>query len=68
MKIEELIAEKSEHEEIAIEGASVPVSALKKLLKEGYVNLIPYRQNKTFHVWGERCTACFTEEALREMA
>ena len=68
MKIAELISGKDDHEEITIEGVLIPVSVLKKLLKEGYVNLNLYTQNKTFHVWGERCTACFTEEALREMA
>jgi hypothetical protein len=68
MKIEELISSKSEHGEIAIEGTSIPVSALRKLISEGYVHLMPYRHNKTFHVWGKRCTACFTEEALRQMA
>jgi hypothetical protein len=68
MKIAELISGKDDHEEITIEGVLIPVSVLKKLLKEGYVNLNLYTQNKTFHVWGERCTACFTEQALREMA
>ena len=67
MKIEELISGKNDHEEVNIEGTSIPVSALKKLMKDGYVYLAPYRENKTFHLWGERCTAFFTEEALREM-
>ena len=68
MKIAQLISGKDDYEQITIGDVSIPVSALKKLIKDGYVHLMPYRQSKTFHVWGERCTACFTEDGLREMA
>jgi 5,10-methylenetetrahydrofolate reductase len=52
MKIAELISGKNDHEEIAIEDVSISVSALKKLIKDGHVHLMPYRQGKTFHLWG----------------
>ncbi len=68
MKIAELISGKDDHEEITIEDVSIPISPLKIPIKEEYVHLIPYRQSKTFHLWGERCTDCFTEQGLREMA
>ena len=68
MKIAKLISGKDDHEEITIEDVSIAVSALKKLITDGYVHLMPYRQSKTFHLWGERCTDCFTEQGLREMA
>jgi hypothetical protein len=66
MKIEDLIAGKSEHVEITIEGISIPVSALLNLMKDGYVHLKLYKENNTFSLWGKNCTACFTEQQLRE--
>lgn len=52
MKIAELISGKDDHEEVIIGDLSIPISALKKLIKEEYVHLMPYRQNKTLHLWG----------------
>jgi len=68
MKIEELISGKNDNEEIEIEGVSIPISALKNLMKDGYVNLKAYKEEKTFSLWGKTCTACLTEQELREKA
>ena len=68
MKIEELISGKNDTEVIDIEGTSVPISALKNLMKDGYVNLKAYKEEKTFSLWGKTCTACLTEQELREKA
>ena len=65
MKIEELIAGKKDGESVNVEWATLPVSALKNLVKDGYVHLKPYKEEKTFSVWGKTCTACFTEEQIR---
>jgi len=64
MKIEELIAGKNDNGKIEIDGISIPVLALKNLLKEGYENLRIYKENNTFSLWGKNCTACFSEEQL----
>ncbi len=68
MKIEELISGKQNGDEVSVDGFSLPVSALKKLMDEGYVNIRVYKENKTFSLWGKNCTACFTEEMIRERA
>jgi hypothetical protein len=68
MKIEELISGKNDNEEIEIEGVSIPISALKNLMKDDYVNLKAYKEEKTFSLWGKTCTACLTEQELREKA
>ena len=68
MKIEELITRNNDNEEIDIEGTSIPISALKNLMKDGYVNLKAYKGEKTFSLWGKTCTACLTEQELREKA
>ena len=47
MKIEELVAGKNDLEEISVEGIIIPISALKKLMKEGYVHLKPYKENRS---------------------
>ena len=67
-KIEELISGKENGQEVNVDGFSLPVSALKKLMDDGYVNLQVYKDNKTFSLWGKNCTACFTEEQIRERA
>lgn len=68
MKIEELISGKNDNEKIEIEGVSIPISALKNLIKDGYVNLKVYKEEKTFSLWGKTCTACLTEQELHEKA
>ena len=68
MKIEELISGKNDNEAIDIEGTSIPISALKNLMEDGYVNLKAYKEEKTFSLWGKTCTACLTEQELREKA
>jgi hypothetical protein len=47
MKIEELISGKEKNEKIHVDGVPIPVSALEKLLKDGYANLCVYKENKT---------------------
>lgn len=66
MKIEEMISGKNDHDEIIIEGFSIPVSALKNLFKDGYEHIVPYKSEKTFSLWGKTCTACLTERQIRE--
>jgi hypothetical protein len=68
MKIEELISGKNDDEKLLIDGISISASALKNLLKEGYENLKPYKEEKTFAVWGKTCTACLNEEQLQNRA
>jgi hypothetical protein len=68
MKIEELISSKNDQEELNIDGISIPVLALKQLIKDGYEHVKLYKENNTFSVWGKTCTACLTEEQLRERA
>jgi hypothetical protein len=68
MKIEEMISGKSDRESVSVDGISVPAGALRNLSKEGYVNLVFYRENKTFSLWGKNCSACFTPEQLQERA
>lgn len=66
MKIEDLIAGKNDDAEVKLENASIPVSALKRFLEDGYVHIKHYKENNTFTLWGKTCSACFTEEQLRE--
>jgi hypothetical protein len=68
LKIEDVIAGKSEQESVTIDGVSVPVKALKNLFQEGYENLRVYAENKTFSIWGKTCSACFTPEHFMERA
>jgi hypothetical protein len=68
MKIEDMISGKSDNEQIIIEGLKIPVSALKNFMKEGYEQLLPYREEKTLSIWGKTCTGCFTEQEIREKA
>jgi hypothetical protein len=68
MKIEALISGKNDNDGVEIEGVPVSVSALKHLMKEGYVSLRPYKEEKTFSLWGKTSTACFTAQELKEMA
>jgi hypothetical protein len=68
MKIEEVIAGKSDQESVSLDGMSVPVAVLRNLSQEGYENLRFYRDNQTFSLWGKTCTACFTLEQIQEKA
>lgn len=68
MKIEEVIAGKSDQDSVSLDGMAVPVTVLRNLAKEGYENLRLYKDNKTFSFWGKTCTACFTLEQIQEMA
>jgi hypothetical protein len=66
MKIEELISGKKEGDVVTIDSVSLPVSALKKLMSDGYSDLKIYEESQTFSLWGKNCTACFTEQQIRE--
>ena len=66
MKIEDLLSGKNEGEDITLGDASMPVSAFRKLLEEGYTHLKPYPQDQTFSLWGKTCTACLTPQQIRE--
>ena len=66
MRIEEVVAAKKDHEEVKIDWTSLPVAALKKFMKDGYDHLTFYRANRTFSLWGKNCSACFTEQQIRE--
>jgi len=68
MKIEDMISGKNDKEEIIIGDLKIPVSALKNFMKEGYEHLLPYKNEKTFSIWGKTCTGCFTEQEIREKA
>ena len=68
MKIEDLVAGKSDSDNVQMESLSVPVSALKKLMDEGYENMLLYKEEGTFSLWGKTSTACFTEQEMRDMA
>jgi hypothetical protein len=68
MKIEELISGKGDNEKIETLGISIPVSALKDLMTEGYLQLKPDPKSKTVTLCGKTCCACFTEQHLQERA
>jgi hypothetical protein len=68
MKVEQLISGQTQQDNVNIDGLSIPVAALKNLANEGYENLRVYKDNKTFSLWGENCTVCFTLEQLQEKA
>ncbi len=64
MKIEELIAGKNEGQKVEFAGFSLPISALKQFMKDGYTDVKPYQAEKTFSMWGKACTGCFTEAEI----
>jgi hypothetical protein len=66
MRMEELVSGKKEGDLVTIDSVSLPVSALKKLMNDGYIHLKFYEENRTFSLWGKNCTACFTEQQIRE--
>ena len=66
MKIEGLIKSKNDHAMLDMDGISIPVIVLKKLIEEGYDNIRIYKENNTFSLWGKNCTACFSEAQLLE--
>jgi hypothetical protein len=68
MKIEDLISGRNDQEDVDIEGISIPVLALKELIKDGYEHVKLYKENNTFSLWGKTCTACLMEEQLRQRA
>ncbi len=68
MMIEELITGKKDSDSVSLGKSSFPVSALKSLLKEGYLKLKIYEDNNTFSFWGKNCTGCFTEKQILDRA
>lgn len=67
-KIADMIQGKADSDTITLDGVSLPVLALKRLLEEGYENLRVFPDTKTISTWGKNCTACFTEALLKERA
>lgn len=65
--IEDIVSGKGDNEKVNVEGLTLPVKALKDLIKEGYVQLRVYKDNNTVSVWGKTCTACFSEKQLSGM-
>ena len=68
MKIEDLVSEKGDSEKVPVGNVSLPVSALNKFIRDGYVHVRPYQAEKTFSMWGKACTGCFTEQEILERA
>jgi hypothetical protein len=68
MKIETLISGKNDNDAVEFEGVFIPVTALRRLMKQGYVSVRPYKEEKTFSLWGKTSTACFTVQEFQEMA
>lgn len=64
MKIEELISGRKDSQSVEFAGASLPVSAIRRFLSEGYTDIKPYQSEKTFSMWGKACTGCFTEAEI----
>ncbi len=64
MKIEELIAGKNDGQNVQVAGVSLPISALKQFMDDGYTHLKPYQAEKTFSLWGKTCTGCFSEQEI----
>jgi hypothetical protein len=68
MKIEELISGKKDNDCVEIEGLSIPVAALRNLMREGYISLKPYKEENTLSLWGKTCTSCLTVQQIQEKA
>ena len=66
VKIDDVISEQTGQEKVTVDGISMPVLALKKLLGDGYMHLRVYGENRTVCLWGKACSACFTEQQLAE--
>jgi len=64
--IQDIVSGKNDGEEVDVDGLSIPIRTLKKLLEDGYAHLKVYKENKTVSLWGKACAACFTEQQLRE--
>jgi hypothetical protein len=64
--IQDVISGKNDREEVDVDGLSIPIRTLKKLLGDGYGHLKAYKENRTVSLWGKACAACFTEQQLRE--
>jgi hypothetical protein len=66
MKIQDLIADKGDRDQVSVEGCRASVSALRRLMEGGYEHIRVYGQTKTFSLWGKSCTACFSEEQMAD--
>jgi len=64
MKIEDLISGKGKGDKVPVGNVSLPVSALKKFLADGYLHIRPYESEHTFSMWGKACTGCFNEQEI----
>jgi hypothetical protein len=68
MKLEELISWKNGQDEVNLDGFSIPASALKRLMEEGYLKVRHYKESNTFFLWGKTCSACLTREEIFKRA
>jgi len=46
-EIEDLVSGKNDLEEVHVDGISIPVLRLRKLMEDGYVHLRVYRENRS---------------------
>jgi hypothetical protein len=68
MKIEDLVSGKGDGEKVPVGNVSLPVSALKKFVRDGYIRIKAYETEHAFSMWGKTCTGCFTEQEVLERA
>jgi hypothetical protein len=47
MNIQDLIYGKNDREEVDVDGLSIPIRTLKKLMGDGYAYLRVYKENRT---------------------
>jgi hypothetical protein len=65
LKIEDLISRKNEQEEVHVDGISIPVLVLKKLMEDGYAHLRVYGENRTVSLWGSTCSASLNNNFVK---
>ena len=63
--VQDLVSGIDDREEINVDGLSIPIQTLKRLMGEGYAHLRVYEENRTVSLWRKTCCACFTEQQLR---
>jgi hypothetical protein len=67
-RIQDLIAGKSEKDQVQIEGISLPVGPLKSFADDGYEYIKCFAGSNQVALWGKSCSACYTSIQLGEMA
>jgi hypothetical protein len=66
ISIQDLIYGKHDREEVDVDGLSILIRRLKKLMGDWYAHLKVYKENRTVSLWGKTCCPCFSEQQLRE--